>query len=32
METLGIGKYLKIATFTREQLENAINEVIINKE
>lgn len=32
METFGIGKYLKITTFTREQLENTINEIIINKE
>lgn len=32
METLGIGKLLKITTFTRDEFENAINEIIINKE
>lgn len=31
MEALGIGKYLEITTFTEDQLENAIYEIINNK-
>ncbi|XP_078038087.1 UDP-glucosyltransferase 2-like [Augochlora pura] len=32
LEALGVAKYMDIVTITREQLENAIREVIYNKE